>query len=255
MIHGLHHVSVAVTDFNAGVRDYELMLGQKADWIGGDGPTSQAWFNLSNLSLALISIASGSDGICALTFAIDNVAKAQRLVTQRAAPAEEPRIEQFGPTRTPTTWLSQTATHGLLIGLVQAEPAQSQPAREAGLDHIVVGTPDPERAIVLYGARLGLDLRLDRSNPDWDARLLFFRCGDLIVEIAHRLSGGRGDGPDRFMGFSWRSKEPEKTRQRLSAAGFNVSELRKGRRPGTSVFTVRDRTCGVPTIFVGPEAQ
>ena len=63
----------------------------------------------------------------------------------------------------------------------------------AGLDHVVIRTPDPERAIVLYAGRLGLDLRLDRSEPAWGARLIFFRCGDLIVEVVHDLKAGIGD--------------------------------------------------------------
>jgi hypothetical protein len=53
------------------------------------------------------------------------------------------------------------------------------------MDHVVVSTADPERAAALYGARLGLDMALDRSHPDW-GRLMFFRCGDLIVEVVHR---------------------------------------------------------------------
>ena len=52
--------------------------------------------------------------------------------------------------------------------------------------------PDPERAAALYGARLGLDMALDRSHPDW-GRLMFFRCGDLIVEVVAPAgqAGGR----------------------------------------------------------------
>ena len=53
------------------------------------------------------------------------------------------------------------------------------------MDHVVISTPDPERAAALYGARLGLDMALDRSHPDW-GRLMFFRCGDLVVEVTHR---------------------------------------------------------------------
>ena len=53
------------------------------------------------------------------------------------------------------------------------------------MDHVVIATADPERAAALYGARLGLDMALDRSHPDW-GRLMFFRCGDLIVEVAQR---------------------------------------------------------------------
>ena len=49
-----------------------------------------------------------------------------------------------------------------------------------------------ERAAALYGARLGLDMALDRSHPDW-GRLMFSRCGDLIVEVTHR-PGKPADG-------------------------------------------------------------
>jgi catechol 2,3-dioxygenase-like lactoylglutathione lyase family enzyme len=258
MIHGLHHVSVVTHDLAAAIRDYELVLDRKSTWRVERDSIAQAWFDLPNLSLVLDAsqtVAKAQEGIHALAFAVDDVAKAHRLLTQRAVDNEEPRPQEFGAEITPATWLSKSATHGLRMGLVQSALRQTSMSKEIGLDHIVVSTPDPERAIVLYGARLGLDLRLDRSNPDWDARLLFFRCGDLIVEIAHRLSGGRGEGPDRFMGFSWRAKNPDETHRRLGEAGFNVSEIRKGRRPGTRVFTVRNRTCGVPTIFVGPEAR
>ena len=61
------------------------------------------------------------------------------------------------------------------------------------MDHVVVSTPDPERAAALYGARLGLDMALDRSHPDW-GRLMFFRCGDLIVEVTHRPGKRRMPG-------------------------------------------------------------
>jgi catechol 2,3-dioxygenase-like lactoylglutathione lyase family enzyme len=121
-----------------------------------------------------------------------------------------------------------------------------------GLDHVVVRTPDPERAAALYGARLGLDMRLDRSNPAWGARLMFFRCGDLIVEIAHDLTAGVSSGPDRLWGLSWRVPDAASTRTRLEAAGLDVSEVHPGRKPGTRVFTVRDRTCGVPTLVLEP---
>jgi catechol 2,3-dioxygenase-like lactoylglutathione lyase family enzyme len=127
-----------------------------------------------------------------------------------------------------------------------------------GLDHVVIRTPDPERAAALYGARLGLDMRLDRSNPAWGARLMFFRCGDLIVELAHDLRTGVSAGPDRLWGLSWRTDEPSAAISRLRGAGLDVSEARPGRKPGTHVFTVRHGTCGVPTLMLqpsGPPAQ
>jgi hypothetical protein len=38
----------------------------------------------------------------------------------------------------------------------------------------------------------------------------------------------------------------------IRTAGFDVSELRDGRKPGTRVFTVRDGSCGVPTLMIEP---
>ena len=102
----------------------------------------------------------------------------------------------------------------------------------SSLDHVVVRTPDPERAIAFYAGRLGLDLRLDRSNSAWGARLLFFRCGDLVVEIVHDLKKGVSVGPDHLWGLSWRASDIAKVHARLKAAGVDVSAVRAGRRPG-----------------------
>ena len=39
----------------------------------------------------------------------------------------------------------------------------------------------------------------------------------------------------------------------MAGAGFDVSELRSGRKPGTHVFTVRDAPGGVPTLMLSAE--
>jgi hypothetical protein len=82
-------------------------------------------------------------------------------------------------------------------------------------------------------------------------RLVFFRCGDLIVEVAHDLKVGISDGPDSFWGLSWRVSDIAAAQARLRAAGVDVSDIRTGRRPGTRVFTVKSHTCGVPTLMIG----
>jgi len=118
----------------------------------------------------------------------------------------------------------------------------------------VVSTPDPERAAALYGARLGLDMALDRSHPDW-GRLMFFRCGDLIVEVAHRPGKDATSGPDKLHGISWRVADIDATRARLAASGLDVSEVRTGRRPGSRVMTVKSGTCGVLTLLIEKSAK
>jgi hypothetical protein len=36
----------------------------------------------------------------------------------------------------------------------------------------------------------------------------------------------------------------------LLAAHVNVSEVRSGRKPGTRVVSLRDGTCGIPTLLI-----
>jgi catechol 2,3-dioxygenase-like lactoylglutathione lyase family enzyme len=141
------------------------------------------------------------------------------------------------------------------------ELAQERPASAAtsatpilGLDHVVVSTGDPERAAALYGARLGLDMALDRSHPDW-GQLMFFRCGDLIVEVVKRPDAGADQTLDKLWGLSWRVADIDATRARLLAAGIDVSEVRAGRKPGTRVMSVRDGTCGVQTLLLERTAR
>jgi catechol 2,3-dioxygenase-like lactoylglutathione lyase family enzyme len=130
-----------------------------------------------------------------------------------------------------------------------------------GIDHVVVQTADPEATRALYGERLGLRLALDKSFPQWGARLLFFRVGHITVEVAARLDGAP-DGaapdpaaPDRAWGISWRVGDADAARARLVEAGFDVSEVRSGRRPNTRVFSVRGDPCGVATLVLEPEPK
>jgi hypothetical protein len=83
---------------------------------------------------------------------------------------------------------------------------------------------------------------------------MFFRCGDMIVELAKRLGDADGElaKDDKFMGLSWRVANADAARARLSAAGFDVSEVRVGRKPNTRLFTVRNRNGGVPTLMIEP---
>jgi catechol 2,3-dioxygenase-like lactoylglutathione lyase family enzyme len=160
----------------------------------------------------------------------------------------------------------------LLFGIEHRSPADLLPPAGAsgddagtihGLDHAVVRTRDAEAAIALYGeAGLGLRLALDRSFEQWGARLIFFRVGGVTVEIAASLAEGEpGDadadldvdaGRDRLWGFSWRVRDADAARARLAAEGFDVSEVRTGRKPGTRVLTVRGPTHGVATLLLEP---
>lgn len=212
---------------------YETLLGRRA---------SNGRLRTGNVGLAF---ASGPPGLQSMVFAIPDLDKASKLLERRAV----------ATTRTGDALALEG--YGVAIGLVpKASDAPSPLAADdaacvSSLDHVVVRTSNPERAIAFYAGRLGLDLRLDRSNEKWGARLLFFRCGDLVVEIAHDLKTGVSDAPDRLWGLSWRVPDVAKAQARLKAAGLDVTEPRDGRRPGSQVFSVKDNTEGVPTLIIG----
>ena len=185
-----------------------------------------------------------------MVFATESLDKAANLLERRAVPSE---------VTGDTLVLSPAATHQVPIALIQRKDAlpasplkgSDESSSISALDHVVVRTPNPERAIAFYAGRLGLDLRLDRSNPKWNARLLFFRCGDLVVEIAHDLKKGVSDAPDELWGLSWRTPDIGRCHARLKKAGVEVSEPRDGRRPGSQVMSVTSHTANVPTIVIG----
>lgn len=248
MITGFDHVGIAVNDLAAGVAAYETLLGRGAEDHKTDGAAAAA-IATNNIAIKLTAApgaAEGGEGLASLAFAVDDIERAHRRCERVAlAPRDIGKGRGF----------SAGDTYGVQLFFTQrttlASTAPAQPAAVSGLDHIVIRTPDCERAAAFYGARLGLDMRLDREAAG--RRLMFFRCGDAIVEIAHAVD--IADGRDRLWGLSWRVGDADAARARLAAAGLDVSEVRAGLKPGTRVFSVRDGTCGVPTLMVQPSPK
>lgn len=240
MITALDHLVLRASFVSGAVGAYEALLGRQAQ----DGA-----LRVGNVGLVIEDCATTAR-LASMTFATPDLDKAARLLDRRAVPTR-----RLGELLT----LASDAAHGVSIGLQQRGEAPgpspllktSEAASISALDHVVVRTPNPERAIAFYAGRLGLDLRLDRSNPAWGSRLLFFRCGDLVVEIAHDLKKVVSDAPDELWGLSWRTDDIAACNERLKKAGVEVSAPRSGRRPGTQVFSVQSHTANVPTIVIG----
>ncbi|SKA21024.1 Catechol 2,3-dioxygenase [Enhydrobacter aerosaccus] len=240
MIASLDHVVLRAPFGEAAVAAYETLLGRRAE---------SSRFQLGNVGLAIENEATTAH-LASMAFATESLDKAEHLLQRRNVQTTR---AGYGLA------LDPAATHGVPIALIERKdrPVMSdltgadEAAAIAGLDHIVIRTPNPERAVAFYGGRLGLDLRLDRSNPQWGTRLLFFRCGDLVVEIAHDLGKGVSAGPDQLWGLSWRVPDIARAHARLQKSGVEVSSPRDGRRPGTQVFSVLSHTANVPTIVIG----
>jgi catechol 2,3-dioxygenase-like lactoylglutathione lyase family enzyme len=261
VITGLDHVAVAVRDFDTAVDGYRRLLGREPDLEPRDG-ARRAWFRLPNMALEVIAPdgpgAAGDrlrarldevgEGTWLAAFKVDDPAAAAKLLSRRGL-----EVEDLGA-------FFRVRAAGLLFVLAPNDPKPVSPptvteaAAIAALDHVVVQTPNPDRALAVYGAKFGLDLRLDRANEAWGARQLFFRCGAAVFEVGASLKVPPSDAPDRFGGLAWRVTDPEAAHARMAAAGFDVSEVRTGRKPGTRVFTVRDAPGGVPTLMIQQNA-
>ena len=280
MITGLDHVVVLLEDIQAGSAAFETLLARKPSWQNSGEGADRVLFTLDNMSLELMAPAGQSpaadrirnvikiwgEGLASICFATDDIGKMHRRL-ERVALKPEPIAEVDNTDRISGQTLHWKRTRAMtdltrgvrmfFLELAGPRPMSEKTADSAvlGLDHIVVSTEDPERAAALYGARLGLDMALDRSHQEW-GQLMFFRCGDLVVEVTHRpgkqSNKVEADAPDRLRGICWRVADIDATHARLVAAGVDVSEIRAGRKPGTRVMTVRNGTCGVPTLLVQP---
>lgn len=273
-ITALDHIAIVVNDLDPAVDGYARLLGREPDWRGASGPVRHAWFQLGNTALDIIApgelgpsgawLKANGEGLWGLAFASDDVEAERKRLARLSMPSTDVmpiRTKSAdGEARTwPTSILDTDATAGVTTFLVGETPdwppcpVVGEPAAAvSGLDHVVVSTRHPNRAAALYGARLGLDFKLDRSNEAWGTRLMFFKIGDLVVEVAHQLKHEPNDDPDSLWGLTWRVPDVAAAHARIGRA-FAVSEVREGRKPGTRVFTIKDAPAGIPTLIIGPQ--
>ena len=274
MITGLDHVVLLVNDIGTAATAYQTLFGCAPAWRSAGDGADRVLFTFDNMTLELMSpkgfsvaadriravIAEQGEGLASICFRTVDIAKMHRRLDRLALKPEpitdaESRDAASGATLSwKRTRAATEATRGVRLFFLEMtnERPRSVPAADApitAMDHVVVSSTDPERAAALYGARLGLDMALDRSHPDW-GRLMFFRCGDLIVEVVQRPDANADNAQDKLWGLSWRVADIDATRARLASAGIDVSEVRTGRKPGTRVLTVRNGTCGIPTLLV-----
>ena len=262
LIHGLSHVALAVDDLGDAVATYETLFAQPCAGRGGAHGLAWAMFALSNMALVLVApcgeptaiseritdrAVGVKAGIGALAFAVTELKNAVSVFGRRGLPAIEPVVPWLDGT---ATLLAPASARGLNL-LMTENHCLADPASATRLDHVVIRSSDPERTLALLSGRLGLELRLDRSNPVWGTRLLFFRCGDLVVEVSHDLAAGIIDAPDSAWGMTWRVPDIAASHARLGTAGIPVSSLRVGRKPGTRIFTIQDHAAGIPTALIG----
>lgn len=271
-------IVLAVRDLPRAEAAYVSLLGQQAAWRaapGGGGSTSSG-FALANAVLELRSPGAGSEahwlrewletrgeGLAAIALATDDAAGCARELRGlriAARDAEPEDLHAGGSPFAAALRLPVSATRGIAVLVVDSAnlPVRPEPLQGAGvgaLDHVVVASRDPDASAAVWGATLGLRLALDRRFEARGLRILFFRLAGVTLEITGPLDAPTGEPPDGFLGVAWWVADVPAARERLVAAGFDVSEVRAGHKPRTWVCTVRSGTCGVATLLIGPSAS
>lgn len=116
-------------------------------------------------------------------------------------------------------------------------------------NQIIIYTPDIEYLRNLFTEKLGIRLALDKvfNFGEKDIRMMFFRIGGVTLEVI--------ENPDSeslsYGGVGWHSENISKCHKRLIDSNFELSEIRKGRKPGTVVATIRNAPLKMPTIIIG----
>lgn len=288
---GLDHLLIAVNDLATGSKDYAILIGAEPVWTGIFDQCPATLFVTSNVALCLIET-PGTPGLRRVVFRVADQQRFLRrckklgIVISDDAGLDPLSVLSPGAARS-LAIADSSSTRGLELGFVgrndesKANTSKTNLSSDTnydlnsrhqvnryitGLDHLVVNSANAEGTAYLLAAQLGLDMRLDMRQPKWAARMMFFRCGDLILEVVHSLadssqstapqtaSAGQQSAHERsddsFYGLSWRVHNADAAQRALADAGFDVSGTREGRKPGTRVFTVRDRTASIATLLL-----
>ncbi|GAB98467.1 hypothetical protein GONAM_01_00470 [Gordonia namibiensis NBRC 108229] len=231
-------VELACADPALAARTHETLLGLS----GAPDAASSVVVGNTELRLRRAPVEEGdADAGHRVYFAVDDVAAMHRLLTRRGFPVVESTVGVIGES-TP-----------LGVAAREAVGESAHAGDVTGMDHLVFTCDNRDQAVALFGGVFGLDFRLDQPIGD-NARQLFFRAGDLIIEVVTAVTSPEPPTPaaTSLWGVAWRSADVEATHARLSSAGLDLSEIRTGRKKGTRIFTVRERALGTRTVIIGP---
>ena len=289
VLNSIDRVMIATDDLEKAQRDAISLLGRTPSWQG-DYPSlglRYVLFCLENTRIELLAPVEGEKdglglrehldqhgpGLFGLAFSTSDVEESVRLAKARGWESEgiESVLAQDGPSgayrRLSQADLDRVATRGVRLSLTQtlseddvlppALPIGEESATVTRVDHVVIGTQDPEHAISFYGDGLGIHLALDRTFEARGIRLLFFRLGGTTLEFSAPIREGAelsegSENTDRLWGLAYQVPDADAAWSRLQEAGAETTEVRPGHKPGTRVLTVKSPSLGIPTLVIEP---
>lgn len=286
MFDTLDRIVIAVSDLARAQRDAVALLGRSPSWVGGhpEHGARNLIFRLANTSLEFVSpesrgaladslrerLDTEGEGLYGIALGTDDADACAKQLGERGirVGAPEPGLTQDGPSgawrRFKSFSLPLVQTGGIRLIAVQhlSLPEEMPPSLPLGdasaavsaLDHVVILSQQADRSKDLYESKLGIRLALDKEFADRKTRILFFRVGGATIEIGSPLAPGDDapPGDDRLWGVAHRVPDVDLARERIIAAGLDVTAVRNGFKPRTRVCTVKNGTCGVPTLLIQP---
>lgn len=267
------HITIVARAIDSATQSYASLLGHAPTWRGAHPElgTESALFGLSNSLIEITAPRANAEeseglrgwldvtggGLQALALGTDDAASCSKVLRERGVRATPPQAGEArgddGATRQyQTVELSPRVTLGTPVLIVERPDfAALTSATNAtadcvhALDHVVIRTANIEATKAAYSTALGLRLALERDING--ARMLFFRVGGVTLEVIEDTNVG---DTNAFYGATYRVRDLVAAHARVQAAGFAISEIREGHKPGTTVFTVRDGTHNVPTLML-----
>lgn len=224
MVTGFERIIISVPEIGEAADEYRSLMGVEPFPAELSDAGKVLWFDLGN---TVVQLQRGSIGEAAITGIVFSVPGGEG--------DSGPVANQKG--------LDLHLSDGAALVPFRREQSQVPGLR---VDHLVLRTADAQGCIDLFGGRLGIRLALDKTVPEWGGRMLFFRTGQLTLEII----ASDEIGQDVFWGIAYQCGDIELTAKRLLASGVALSEIRDGRKPGTRVATVKSHCLGLPTLLI-----
>ncbi|MGY3460441.1 catechol 2,3-dioxygenase-like lactoylglutathione lyase family enzyme [Bradyrhizobium sp. LM3.4] len=190
MITGLDHIVALVRDIGTAKAAYQTLLGRAPAWQNSGEGADRVLFTLANMTIELMApngfsvtadrmraLLGDQEGVLAsLCFRVADMGKMHRRLERVAlkpdgvAEVESSDAQSGAVLHWKRTRAATELTRGVRMFFLElADERPLSPATDIApidaLDHVVITTEDSERAAALYGARLRLDLALDRSHP------------------------------------------------------------------------------------------
>jgi catechol 2,3-dioxygenase-like lactoylglutathione lyase family enzyme len=230
MVNAMDRIVLTVPDLEVSCADYRRLTGAPAWPVAQPGGRRAAWIGLDNTVLELVEGDVERASVSGIVFR-----------SAGAGYEPQPLANELD--------LDIACCDGEATG----EFRQSRPGSQCErfrVDHLVLRTRDAQACIALFTDRLGVRLALDKTVPEWGGRMLFFRTGQLTLEVIE----AEKDKPsrDRFWGIAYQCPDIQETVELLLESGVEVSDIRAGRKPGTRVATVKSACQGIPTLLIEP---